>query len=150
MEIKLAYISVRLFTCSFLVDDAEVFLYFSHANFQYFNDSEVGEILQTSFLKVKQFIKKLTHFIHLKLFFICMEDIFLLSSRLEVLCQSLQQPHVMSQANDSRWVINRRADELLKIFSHAKVRSVKEYKQDVQVKRLLNRVFTYFIARTSH
>lgn len=33
MELKLAYISVQLFTCSFLVDDAEVFLYFSHANF---------------------------------------------------------------------------------------------------------------------
>lgn len=42
--------------------------------------------------------------------------------------QSPQQPHVMSRANDLRWVINRRAGELLKIFSHAKVHSVKEYK----------------------
>lgn len=33
MKMKLACISVQLFTCLFLVDDAEVFLYFSHANF---------------------------------------------------------------------------------------------------------------------
>lgn len=33
MKMKLAYISVQLFTWSFLVDGAEVFLYLSHANF---------------------------------------------------------------------------------------------------------------------
>lgn len=33
MEMKLAYVSVQLLTCSFLVDDAEVLLYFSLANF---------------------------------------------------------------------------------------------------------------------
>lgn len=32
-KMKLAYISMQLFTRSFIADDAEIFLYFSHTNF---------------------------------------------------------------------------------------------------------------------